>query len=352
MLPPLSAWSGNISIPKHSSWYGINRPPLTDGRGTRPFKDLLLLDTIKGREDVITVACAQFEPKVTDPDGTRNKTVQLILSASKTGARLIVLPELCSTGCMFSNRQELIRLAEKVPDGRTTEAWVEIARRYTLWIVAGIAEMDGSRLYNTAVLVGPSGFIGKYRKTHLWHGEKVFFDPGDLGMPVFSTPIGRIGIQVCYDIWFVEMTRILAMQGADIICVPTNWVPLNDQELPEALERSGGMPMANYISITNAHLNCVWVACCSRTGVERGQSFLGRSIICIPQDRSSQGLPVQLRKRFLLRRTATSWSLGEGNTSTHSTFPISETEGRICMTRCSAIVHVPSRSSQLHYIRQ
>ena len=98
-----------------------------------------------------------------------------------------------------------------------------------------------------AVLVGPGGFIGKYRKAHLWNREKLWFTPGNLGFPVFDTPIGRIGLLICWDIWFPEVPRLLSLQGADIICSLNNWV-----WTPPPLFDATGKCMASYLTITAA----------------------------------------------------------------------------------------------------
>ena len=126
--------------------------------------------------------------------------------------------------------------------------------------------------YNAAVVLGPQGVIGKYRKNHLWAAETLFFEPGNLGVPVFHTGIGRIAVAICYDIWFPEIFRLAALQGADLLCVPTNWVPMPEQPatLPE---------MANILAMGGAHANAMFVAAADRVGTERGQPFLGRSII-------------------------------------------------------------------------
>src|SRR5262249_14268864 len=116
------------------------------------------------------------------------------------------------------------------------------------------------------------GFIGKYRKNHLWAAENLFFEPGNLGVPVFHTGIGRIAAAICYDIWFPETFRLAALQGADILCVPTNWVPMAEQ--PATLPA-----MANILAMGGAHANSMFVAAADRVGTERGQPFIGGSII-------------------------------------------------------------------------
>ena len=111
-------------------------------------------------------------------------------------------------------RQEAFALAEPVPDGPTTQAWLEAARRHGAVIVAGICERAGDALYNSAAVIGPQGFIGSYRKVHLWGAENLFFEPGDLGVPVWKTQFGRMAVAICYDGWFPETYRLAALQGA------------------------------------------------------------------------------------------------------------------------------------------
>src|SRR5260370_21502905 len=131
---------------------------------------------------------------------------------------------------MFGSRGEGVRLAEAVPGGATVAAWAERAARHGLRLVAGITERSGSDLYNSAVVIGPSGHVGTFRKVHLWNEENLFFEPGNVGFPVFRTPLGRIATFICYDGWFPESYPLCALQGADIVCIPTNSVPLPGQD--------------------------------------------------------------------------------------------------------------------------
>jgi len=220
----------------------------------------------------IVVACIQMEPIIGDKRGNVAKSLERIDEAASKGARLVVLPELANSGYMLGNRDEAFSLAEEVPGGDTTSAWCQAARRHDLYIVAGIAERAGNALYNSAVVIGPAGYIGTFRKMHLWNAENLFFEPGDLGFPVFKTPIGRIGVAICYDGWFPETFRLQALQGADIVCVPTNWVPIPGQE-------EGRQAMANILHQAAAHSNSIFIACADRVGTERGQPFEGQSII-------------------------------------------------------------------------
>ena len=140
----------------------------------------------------VRIAVVQFDPQVGTQHSQTNlqNSLQLALQAAKSGANLIVLPELANTGYLFSSRQDAFKHAEGVPDGPSVRAWIEFAEQHQVYLVAGMAEQDGMQLFDTAVLLGPHGFIGKYRKAHLWNKEKLWFTPGDLGFPVFETPSG------------------------------------------------------------------------------------------------------------------------------------------------------------------
>lgn len=223
-------------------------------------------------ESEITVAVIQMEPRIGALAENVARSLALIESAATAGARLIVLPELCNSGYVFATRQEAFALSETVPAGPTTQGWIAAAQRHRAVIVAGICERSGDALYNSAAIVGPGGFIGVFRKVHLWEAEALFFEPGNLGFPVFHTLFGRIAAAICYDGWFPETFRLAALQGADILCVPTNWVPMPAQP-PHML------PMANILAMGGAHSNSMFVACADRVGVERGQPFLGCSVI-------------------------------------------------------------------------
>jgi len=224
----------------------------------------------------VRVAVLQFDPQCGAQHCAGNLARGLVLAeqAVAGGANLLVLPELANTGYSYRNRQEAFELAESVPDGPSVRRWMEFARRHGVYLAAGLAERDGDQLYDTAVLVGPEGFVGKYRKAHLWNQEKLWFTAGNLGFPVFDTPIGRIGLMICWDVWFPEVPRLLAMQGADIICSLNNWV-----WTPPPLFDETGKCMASYLTIGAAHVNNVFIAAANRIGTDRGDRFLGCSLI-------------------------------------------------------------------------
>jgi len=230
----------------------------------------------KGPVSPVRVAVIQFDPQVgvENLESNRAAVRERLDRAVAENANLIVLPELATTGYSFGSREEAFAHAEPVPGGRTVRDWAAYAREYRVYIVGCLPEVEGERLCDTAVLVGPDGFVGKYRKTHLWNEEKLFFTPGDLGFPVFDTRIGRIGLLICWDIWFPETARIVSQLGADIICIPTGWV-----WTPPPLYDASGTCMAAYLTMAAAHSNNVLIATADRIGTERGSGFMGNSLI-------------------------------------------------------------------------
>ena len=224
----------------------------------------------------VRVAVVQFDPQVGIQHSQANleHSLELAREAAINGANLIVLPELANTGYLFGTRQEAFLHAELIPEGPSMQAWLDFARKHQVYLAAGLAERDGVQLLDSAVLVGPGGFIGKYRKAHLWNREKLWFTPGNLGFPVFDTPIGRIGLLICWDIWFPEVPRLLSLQGADIICSLNNWI-----WTPPPLFDDSGKCMASYLTMTAAHANNVFIAAANRIGEEQGERYLGCSLI-------------------------------------------------------------------------
>jgi N-carbamoylputrescine amidase len=220
----------------------------------------------------VRIAVGQFEPRVGEKSANVARTLELIDEAAARGAELLVLPELCNSGYVFESADELAALAEEVPSGPTCEAWLERCARLGLVLVAGIAERDGDAFYNAAVVLTPEGFAGTYRKLHLWDQENRYFTPGDRGVPVFETRAGRVAALVCYDAWFPEVFRLAAAGGADVVCIPTNWVPIPGQAEDQPA-------MATLLCQAAAHVNSFVVAAADRIGVERGQPFIGQSLV-------------------------------------------------------------------------
>lgn len=138
----------------------------------------------------------QFAPEFGDIKYNVERAVDAI---SSLDADLIVLPELFNTGYQFTSKEEAEEFSEEIPSGYTTKILEELAVRKKIYIVAGVAENSDEKLYNSAIFLGPDGFIGVYRKTHLFYKEKLWFSPGDTGFKVWQTPVGNIGIMICFD---------------------------------------------------------------------------------------------------------------------------------------------------------
>ena len=155
---------------------------------------------------------------------------QALSDLNEVDTDLMVLPELFNTGYQFISREEAAELAEGIPAGKTCKTLTDLARSKEMFLVFGLAERKKDNIYNSAAVIGPKGFIGVYRKSHLFAEEKYFFDPGDTGFRVFDLGEVRIGVMICFDWWFPESARSLALMGADIICHPANLV------LPECQE--------------------------------------------------------------------------------------------------------------------
>lgn len=209
-----------------------------------------------------------------DPEfGKVEKNLDQIAAAlDGAEADLIVLPELCASGYQFISRDEVRELAEPVPDGPTTTRLLGIAKRKQMVIVAGLPERGGSACYNSAVVVGPQGFIGCYRKTHLFFEETLYFAPGDTGFHVWDIGMAKIGLMICFDWYYPEAARTLALKGAEIICHPSNLV------LPNCPD---SMPV-------RCLENRVFAITCNRTGREaRGGkeplTYIGNSEIVTPK---------------------------------------------------------------------
>ena len=188
-------------------------------------------------------------------------------------ADLMVLPELFSTGYRFLCREEAERLAEPIP-GPTTDFLTDLARFKNLFLIAGLAENDGGRFYNSAVVTGPEGYLGKYRKLHLFDTEREVFEPGDLPLSVFHLGAARVGVMICFDWRFPETARTLALRGADLLAHPANLV------LPHCPESM----------ITRCLENRVYAVTADRVGEEarcEGERlrFIGQSQVVDPEGR-------------------------------------------------------------------
>jgi predicted amidohydrolase len=187
---------------------------------------------------------------------------------------VMVLPELFASGYQFTSKPEVESLAERVPDGPTTRQLMEVAKEGRLHLVAGLPERDGIHCYNSAIVVGPAGLLGVYRKAHLFCEETLFFSPGDTGFQVWDIGQAKIGVMVCFDWFYPEAARTLALKGADILCHPSNLV----------------LPHCPDAMVTRCLENRVFAITANRIGSEqRGGkarlTYIGKSEIVSPRGR-------------------------------------------------------------------
>jgi predicted amidohydrolase len=220
------------------------------------------------------VAVHQLAPVIGDLAGNRARALDALDAAAAAGARIVVLPELASSGYVFHDADEARGLAEPA-DGPTLSGWAERAAAHDLVVVGGFAEDGGDgRLYNSAAVIDASGVRAVYRKAHLWDRESLVFTPGDDPPPVVDTRHGRIAVIVCYDLEFPEWVRIPAERGAELLCVPTNW--------PHEDRPAGERPIEVMRAMVAASTNRIAVAVCDRCGEERGVTWVAGSAIAGP----------------------------------------------------------------------
>jgi predicted amidohydrolase len=167
------------------------------------------------------LAYAQFFPVFGHPE--RNlEAIQRLAGGEK--ADLFVFPELATTGYEFKSADESLSLGETFGEGPTSHCLLALAKQHGATIVMGYAEREGDRAYNSAMLATPQGELRNYRKLHLFDREKQWFTPGDAPPLVVETPVGRVGLMICFDWFFPETARLLALGGAQVIAHPSNLV--------------------------------------------------------------------------------------------------------------------------------
>lgn len=207
---------------------------------------------------MIKVAIGQITPVTGDKTANFNKMKQYVLKAASQGAKLVVFPELVLSG--YNCGDHFFDVAEPIP-GPATEKFGSLAFDLGVHIIWGMPEtsIDGT-LYNAAVLVGPDGFIGKWRKNTLpGHAtedtgpgafpDRRYFKPGE-DLEVYDTPLGRIGLLICYDIWFPELARLLTLKGAEII-VGISGSPSFEKEIFEPIVKARAVENAINFVYTN-----------------------------------------------------------------------------------------------------
>ncbi|MCU4177142.1 nitrilase-related carbon-nitrogen hydrolase [Carboxylicivirga sp. N1Y90] len=213
---------------------------------------------------MVKVGILQFAPVLGDVKANVSQVRELVTSNKRCD--LYVLPELANSGYRFNNRDEVILAAEKVQSSYFLKELMQLAVHKNAHIVTGFCEREGSLLYNSSVLIGPEGLVGVYRKLHLFMDEKDFFEPGNLGLPVYDTPIGRIGMLVCFDWMFPEAWRALVLKGAQLIAHPSNLV----------------LPYCQSVMPSYSLVNKCFIATANRIGKERDLTFTGQSVLVDP----------------------------------------------------------------------
>ena len=213
-------------------------------------------------------AVAQIDPKLGQVEQNLDICLARIEEAAAAGVDLVVLPECAIPGYMYDSLEEALPFGEEIP-GPSVASLEAACGRLGIHAVCGMLEREGDALYNAAVLVGPDGLVASYRKTHLpFLGVDRFVTPGD-GFVVADTPLGRIGIEICYDLRFPEVTRTLALRGADVVAHPTNF--------PVAAR-----VQTEIITLARAAENRVFLLTANRVGKERWGEFCGWSQIVDP----------------------------------------------------------------------
>ncbi len=229
------------------------------------------------------IGLAQMLSRPGAAEANRKASVDAVASLFEQGADIVVVPEM-AVPWYTTNREALEPLAEAL-DGPTVGDWQAEAAHHGGLVVGGLCERSGDDIYNTAVAVGSDGVVAHYRKLHLFDVEKHCFTPGDTGLSVVDTDYGTIGLCICYDLRFVEVVRVLALRGADLICVPTAWVRGFDRrqyQEGELIAHAEG-------ALVQANLSQVFIACTSQVGAGDSVELLGSSVVADPYGRIAGG---------------------------------------------------------------
>jgi predicted amidohydrolase len=216
------------------------------------------------------VGFLQFFPKfaLSEEDKTKNiDKIRGFLEGAK--ADLVVLPELFATGYLFESQEELAKLAEEA-DGPTSTAMRQLSKDSGTALIGTLAERSGDSIFNTCHAWSDGEIAGTYRKVHLFDREKEIFAAGDMPFPVVEVKGARVGLMICFDWIFPEVARVLALEGAQILCHPSNLV----------------LPFCPAAMVTRCIENRVFAITANRVGMERtGDTeleFIGMSEVVAP----------------------------------------------------------------------
>ncbi len=220
---------------------------------------------------LVSLLLAQTGPKVGNKERNLRQISEQAAKARKKNVDLLIFPELHLTG--YTMRDEVSHMAEPIP-GPSTRKVESVAKEHSVHIIFGMPEESEVKgvIHNTAVLVGPKGLIGRYRKIHLpTHSvfeERRYYRPGQ-EVPVFKTTLGTIALNICYDLYFPELTRLQALQGAQlVICISAS----------PGLRRR----FFEGFCLSRAMENAVYLAYVNRVGIEEGLQFWGGSRVIAP----------------------------------------------------------------------
>jgi predicted amidohydrolase len=214
----------------------------------------------------IRVAACQIDPQLGEVDRNLERIERAVAEAAAQGPKLVLLPEAATTGYVFESLDEAMTVAHRasaVADDRLAA----LAAEHGVALIVGTLEAEGGELFNTALIYAEDGRRYRYRKVHLpYLGVDRFATPGPDAPAVYDLAGMRVGVLVCYDLRFPEAARICALEGADLIALPTNW--------PEGVQFHPGI-----FAPSRAAENHVYLLACDRVGEERGTTFIGRSIL-------------------------------------------------------------------------
>ena len=214
----------------------------------------------------IRVAACQIDPQLGEVDRNLEHIERVVAEAATAGAKLVVLPEAAVTGYVFENLDEALTVAQRavaVAEQRLADAAVKAG----VALIVGTLEAEAREVFNTALIFSGDGRRFRYRKMHLpYLGVDRFATPGPDAPEVYDLAGMRVGVLICYDLRFPEAARICALEGADLVALPTNW-PVGVQFHP------------GIFAPARAAENHVYLLACDRVGEERGTTFIGRSML-------------------------------------------------------------------------
>lgn len=214
----------------------------------------------------IKVAAVQTYSELDRAKVNLDGVLRNVREAAKNGARLVVFPECMNAGYVWRDRAHAVSCSDTIP-GEFTENIGRLCKELSIYVAIGLSEKDGDKVYNSAVLVGPEGLIGKYQKNFLFDFDPFYFTVGNTGYPVFETPVGRIGMFICADARIPEGARMLALKGAEILLHITNSTTHEQHEIHEPARGSE---------------NELWMVCADKAGREEGLTYPGHSQIIHP----------------------------------------------------------------------